>query len=324
MPINNEASISVVISAYSDGEGLISTVESVFEQLKESENIDLLLEVIVVDDGADATVKQALASLEERFDQLIVIRQTNEGLTKALIKGCLIAKHNYIARIDVGDTMLPTRLRKQINYFEKNPSHSAVATWANLVTNEGYPIHTLSHSDARIKELFSPNRLKHLTDGDFMSPPHFTMMFRKSMYLAAGGYRSEFYFAQDVDLWLRLCEQGDIGVVEDELTQSVFATTSISGSNSESQGRLMDLALQSAELRRQQKSEVELLKKAEKIRPQATISTNSSARFKAVYFIAKCLLDNNHPGAREYFFRAIKLNSISIKAWLGLLKTFIK
>lgn len=321
--MSKHASVSVVMSAYCDAQGLRSTIKSVFQQLNENSNTGLQLELILVDDGAEQSVKDAIIELQKQHAEIVAISQENAGLTKALIAACDIAKYEYIARIDVGDRMLTTRLRKQLDYLNADPGVVGVATWANNVTFEGYPLYQVSHTNEQIQTSLQPSQLNPELAEDFTSPPHFTMMFRKSVYQAVEGYRSEFYFAQDFDLWLRMSEHGTIRVIAEALTESMISANSLSGANNPAQKRLSDLAWQSAVLRRQSQSDIEILKKAKLVRPKPTRVVTPTKQFKSLYFIAKCLIDQRHFGAKQYFWQALKKQPFSMKTWLLFFRSLL-
>ena len=46
-------------------------------------------------------------------------------------------------------------------------------------------------------------------------PHHGSAMFRREAYVAAGGYRKAFRFAQDLDLWIRMARLGEIRIQAD-------------------------------------------------------------------------------------------------------------
>jgi len=306
---------------------LLATVESVLSQLQEPEIQDLKLEVIVVDDTGIAegslsangsslakgsylaedshlpngfsesnlNVEQVLKGFEESSDPVTVLRQpANGGLT---------------------------------SFLDANTQVVAVASWADVVTKEGFPLYEVKHSDSAIQQAFS---LPVKEEAHLASPQHYTMMFRRSAYEQAGGYRSEFYYAQDVDLWLRIAEFGEIRVIEQLLTKAVFSATSISGSKNQSQQALSDLSWQATLARQQSQSEQPYLAEAELIRPKALAANNKintvdkTARFKSLYFIAKCLQDKQHWGARQYFVKALQQKPFSLKALLGFARSFIR
>lgn len=317
------SSVSVVISAYCDGQALRLTVKSIFQQLDEKCNADLLLEVIIVDDGANQSVKNALIDLQKQYAEIVVISQNNTGLTQALIVACHATKYETIARIDVGDVMLRGRLRKQLNYLQANANAVGVATWANIVTIEGYPLYQVRHTDQEIQQSLKPRKLNSTIADDFTSPQHYTMTFRKSVYHHVGGYRPEFYFAQDVDLWLRMSEHGEIKVIEESLMSSVVTANSLSGANNEVQQNLSKLAWQATILRRRGHSEGDILSKVKLIRPTPSAVITRMAQAKSLYFIAKCLLDQDHFGAKQYFWRALKKRPLAAKNWLGFIRSLL-
>jgi len=93
--------VSVVMGVY-NGEALLpETIDSVLAQDMRD------FEFIIVDDGStdgSAAVLQHYATADSRIR---VFHKSNAGLTLALIDGCNAARGEFIARIDVGDTMTP-------------------------------------------------------------------------------------------------------------------------------------------------------------------------------------------------------------------------
>ena len=159
------------------------------------------------------------------------------------------------------------------------------------------------------------------SNGDSMTGPHHgTVMFRKSSYNAVGGYRPQFYFAQDLDLWSRLIETGRLGWVHQGLYQVRFTADSISAKNREEQHKLKKIIEACTRLRRKGDSEDALLKNAEKIRPPHLSSGNKSS-WEAEYFIASCLHRRKDPIAMSYFWNVVRKKPVSIKAWYKLLSS---
>src|SRR5207247_916195 len=98
-------------------------------------------------------------------------------------------------------------------------------------------------------------------------------------YVRTGGYRPEFYYAQDFDLWLRLSDLGTLAFLPECFYEARFNEGCISSLNRHQQVELAMLAMESSALRKRGGNDSEVLRKAQQIRPCG--SSESSARFRA-------------------------------------------
>jgi hypothetical protein len=146
-------------------------------------------------------------------------------------------------------------------------------------------------------------------------PPGASSVFRRSAYEKVGGYRAQFYFAQDLDLWVRLTEVGDYAVVPEVLYQAVVTPDSISGRHRREQLALTRLITESARLRRAGLSDAAILQRTAMIQPRVSSRGRQAARSRAMYFIGACLRKRRDPAAVEYFKLAIRENPLHLKAW---------
>ena len=97
---------------------------------------------------------------------------------------------------------------------------------------------------------------------------HGSTLFRREFYERVGGYREQFYFAQDLDLWTRLVEHGRHIALPDVLYQASFALGSISGQCSgRRQIACAKIILECARLRRAGLDEAPVVAKAAAIVP---------------------------------------------------------
>ncbi|MCL4193072.1 MAG: hypothetical protein KJZ87_15155, partial [Thermoguttaceae bacterium] len=147
------------------------------------------------------------------------------------------------------------------------------------------------------------------------SPCHGSVMFRKRDYAAAGGYRSEFRAAQDLDLWLRLTARGEIAYVPQVLYEWRIHDRAISASSRLLQEKLGDLARQCHRARTAGQNDTLLLMQASQAssaehRP-ATAATNA-------YFIGKCLLDRRDRRAVAYLWRSVREAPLAGRRWGAL------
>src|SRR6476646_3858644 len=99
--------ISIVMSIYNGADRLHETMESVLSQ----EGVSL--EFIIIDDGSTDGSGVILGNYARHDARVRMLYQENHGLTRALIRGCEVAKGKYIARQDAGDISLANRLRLQ-------------------------------------------------------------------------------------------------------------------------------------------------------------------------------------------------------------------
>src|SRR6266852_4656567 len=215
--MNNTPEVSVVMSVYNGSTDLRTSVDSILSQE------GVTLELIVVNDGStdhSANILEEYASSDERVR---VISQQNQGLTRALVVGCAAARGEYIARLDAGDISLPGRLIKQLNAISENPDSAFVSCGTRFVGPKGEYLYDVSRDATE-----ATTHLLTLNADEISGPSsHPSTLFSRSLYERVGGYRSAFYFAQDLDLWIRLAEHGRHVVIPEILYETSVTVESI-------------------------------------------------------------------------------------------------
>ena len=277
--------LSVVMSVYNGAATLTETLDSIFAQTESD------FELIVIDDGSTDATPQLLAACRDA--RLRVITQPNAGLTRALIRGCAEARAEFIARHDCGDRSHPTRFAQQLAAFEGDV---VLVSCATVTLGPGGERLYVARGDGdtvraslRSAPLESIQGLSH----------HGSAMFRRDAYVKAGGYRPQFYFAQDLDLWIRLAALGDIRFLAEELYEARLTLGAISWTHRDEQIALTRLML----AMRDDPSQTDaLLARAAEIRPTPR-TKNVEAR--ALYFVASCLRRQRDPRWRRYAVRAL-------------------
>lgn len=157
--------------------------------------------VVVDDESSDATYER-LKSFES--DIMSVRRQRNTGFTQTMINLCNEAETEFIAVHGAGDESLPSRLTAQLAFLRANPSVVAV----------GCGIENVDEISGKRWDVLPRERIKRgPITGDF-GISHGEIMFRRSAYLAAGGYRAIFPVGQATDLFRRMSRLGDFGYVD--------------------------------------------------------------------------------------------------------------
>lgn len=306
-------SVSVVIGVYNGATHLEETLTSILVD----QGCDL--EIVAVDDGSTDCTGDILRARAATDSRLRIISQPNAGLTQALIRGCAEARGEFIARQDVGDVSRPGRLAAQTALLRQQPGLAFVDCGHVLMGPAGEPL---------VKPQVPPHNGRRGPStpgsGDVPAPCHGTVMFRKSAYSRAGGYRGEFYFAQDVDLWSRLIEQGEFGSVPDLLYDIRFDLDSITARHRREQQALRALAAQARALRQSGGSDADVLCQAATIRPVRTRNLRPAAhRAAAAYFVGSCLVQQRDLRARNYLLQALRANPLHLKSWFKLLESIV-
>lgn len=307
--------VSVVMGIYNEEKTLSKTLISILTQ----QEIDL--EFIVVNDGSTDKSGEILDDFAKSYSNLKVIHQLNAGLTRALISGCKEAQGELIARQDCGDIALPHRLRSQADILDEDPHISLVSTWVDFLSPDSDYLYTCSPSISRSPKILTIDNI----DKFLMPPHHGSTMFRRDIYEFVGGYRANFYFAQDYDLWSRLIEKGDHVIIPQVLYQAKLNINSISGKYAGEQRQLKSLIDQATLSRRKTMNEEPYLDIANTIQPKPT-SIDLRRRANSAYFIGSCLLKNQNPKCIDYFQEAIKYNKFHYRSWskILLLKSSLK
>jgi glycosyltransferase involved in cell wall biosynthesis len=303
--------ISVVMSVYNGAMYLRETCDSVLSQK------GVNLEFIVVNDGSTDTSGEILQRYVSNDSRVIVIENHNQGLTLSLSQGCLKARGRYIARQDVGDTSQAERLRLQRAVLDQFPQTSFVSSWTTYEGPNGEYLFTIK-SKGKAKDPI--DILPATSDDELIDGPtsHPSVMFRKDDYMKVGGYRREFYFAQDFDLWLRLAEVGMFQMLEAPLYLARITPSSLSSSNKETQEALGRLAWDAFRARKSVGSEHSILEQASMLRPRQDKQNSSYRQSKGYYFIGETLRRNNDDRAVSYLSQAVKKFPFSVKPWLRL------
>ena len=312
----NNPSISVVMGVF-DGAGLLpETVDSVLKQTERN------FEFIIVNDGStDSRVAQILTDYERRDGRVRIVSKSNEGLTKALIDGCAVARGAYIARIDAGDVMLPERLEKQKALLDRNPEVVFVSCWTEFCGPEWESLYiykgkgTLEGGESVLPDRPEEN----LRD---VPCHHGSVMFRHDTYEAAGGYRWQFYYAQDWDLWYRLAERGLLAIIPEVLYRARVFSTSISAINMDRQTAIVKQALSAFCCRRRGEPEMECLASAAKIRSTGGLSEKRKDQGAGSHFIGELLRKKGDARCRRYFLKALRVNFFRFNTWIRLLQSF--
>jgi len=178
------------------------------------------LELVVVDDGSTDRTPAILRKLEEEDERVRVHSHSNRGIPKSANQGLSMCRGRYIARLDSDDVAKPDRLRRQVRFLEEHDV-VCVGSWFDLIDPRGRFLTVLKppEGDSEIQKLILAGH------GAICHP---TCMTRREALEKIGGYDEHFDLAEDLDLWLRLGEIGELANMPSSLTQYRVHAGSIS------------------------------------------------------------------------------------------------
>ncbi len=295
--------ISVVMSVHDNAGTLPAALASILSQ----EGVDL--EFVVIDDGSTDASGQILDEEARRDSRLRVVHQANEGLTCALITGCALASAPWIARQDADDLSLPGRLRAQLDRARQADAPVLVACGAECRT----PAHERLF---QVVPPADPEGVRAMILESGANPgPHGSLFFSRQAYIAAGGYRQPFYYAQDLDLRVRLAACGAVVSIPEILYVYCFSPVSISGYAADTQAAFRRLILAGRRARESGASESAILAEAESL----CLAVRNSRRpvqdpFAGTCFIGACLMRQDPRRAANYFKEALSWRPWSVRA----------
>jgi Glycosyl transferase family 2 len=166
------------------------------------------LELVVVDDGSTDSTPRLLEQIAGRDSRLVVHRrQPGRNLAEVLNLAAELSRAPLLARLDADDVALPERLRLQVEFLDAHPEVALLGGQALMIDEAGRDF-------GRAEYPLPDNELRQgLQSGNPFVHPAVAM--RRQAFEAVGGYRINFDYAEDLDLWLRLAEGRKIANLAD-------------------------------------------------------------------------------------------------------------
>lgn len=199
-----QALVSVTMAAYNAEKYISESIEGILSQTYQN------WELVIVNDGStDSTLEIATRYAAQDSRIIVHSNEKNSGFYYTLNKAISFAKGKYIAVNDADDISMPTRLEKQVSFFENNPEYTIVASlvrcfydkvfdngkkpWGSIENLEGYHFNYISpdgdyaKTNAMIeKGMIETNRLCHssvMARAEFYKTHHYKNVFAEDSEL---------------------------------------------------------------------------------------------------------------------------------------------
>jgi len=195
-----QTKLSVILPVHNGMPYLPEAVESILTQTLTN------FTFIIVNDGSTDATGDYLRSLSD--PRIVIIDQSKQGLGASLNTGLAQCNSEYVARMDADDVSCPNRFQEQVDYLDKHPRVVILGTQIAFLV-----------ASARQRAFPVPTDHTHIAEDlkrGIASLCHPSLMFRTDVARAAGGYPLESY-GEDFDFFLRMCEQGLAGNLDDVL-----------------------------------------------------------------------------------------------------------
>lgn len=287
-----EPTISVILPVFNAAKYVRAALESVLAQSFGD------LELLVIDDGSTDESLELIQQATQYDSRCRVISQQNRGIVFSCNHGIELARGKYIFRMDADDIARPRRLEHQIAYLRAHPECVAVGTRVMLIDPDDLPIREMS--DLRSHDEIDAAHLRGL-GGCIIHP---TVGMRADALIRVGGYRPAYEWAEDLDLFLRLAEVGQLANLPQVLLDYRQHLASVGYARQVEQWRRNGAAVADARRRRG------LPQREEALEPERSGRNASSADHHRKW--AWWALQGGNPKtARKHAFRALRLDPLS-------------
>lgn len=227
--------LSIFMTSYNHARFLEKAIQSVLDQTYDD------FELFIVDDASTDNSWEIIQSFHD--PRLKALRnETNRHSKKQLRKYIREEASGDIIAIHHSDNIwAPEKLAKQIAILQGHPEIGAVFTHTEVIDETGNPINDPSNFFYSIFD--QPNRTRHGWLNFFFYNSnalcHPSVVIRKECFQRCGSYRPGFKQIPDLDLWVRLCLQYEISIIQDKLIQYRILSDSsnLSGKRPDSQNR---------------------------------------------------------------------------------------
>jgi glycosyltransferase involved in cell wall biosynthesis len=174
-------------------------------------------DVVVVDDGSLEPIVVP-SRLRDDVPVFLLRLEENQGIAAALNRGLrfiLAREYSYVGRLDAGDTIVPERFERQVQFLDSHTKCGAASSFVDFVDSSHsllFRYRAPFDHEKIIQELHLNNCLVHAGS-----------MMRASALKEVGLYREDVPGAEDYELFLRIAQRFTLAVLPEVLTQCDYS-----------------------------------------------------------------------------------------------------
>jgi glycosyltransferase involved in cell wall biosynthesis len=194
--------VSIIIPTYNRGQFIGAAVQSVLNQTFQD------FEVFVVDDGSTDQTSEIVHAFSSEKVQYVF--QPNRGRSNARNHALGLAQGRYIAFLDSDDLYLPDKLAYQVAYMDSHLEIGMIYTSAYCIDENGMRMQN------EYKATVSGWVYKDIA---FFVPVTITLptvMARREVFEAVGGFDEAMERFEDTDMWRRISKQYQINALREQ------------------------------------------------------------------------------------------------------------
>ncbi len=195
--MSQSPSVSVIMPLYNTERYVAEAVESILGQTYRD------FEFLIADGGSTDKSRAIVERYAAEDTRIRVWSRPNTSPQRRLNEMLDQARGELVARMDADDVALSERLELQAAFLRANSGYFVVGSEFLLIDPDGYPIcvcgKQLTHEEIEALKLTGAH-------GSVIA--HSATMYRREPVVAVGKYCTDYYFGDDLDLFLRLGEHG--------------------------------------------------------------------------------------------------------------------
>ncbi len=191
-----EPDISAIVPVYNRATRIVPCVESILSQSLPPK------EIIVIDDGSTDGTVEALKPFQADIE--IIPLAHNQGVSTARNIGVEAARGTWISFLDSDDLWHKDKLHGQWRFLKENPFYNIVQSEEIWIRN-GTRVNPCNHHQKPEGWIWLPSLSLCL-----VSPS--SVLMKKDLFSAYGGFDPSLPACEDYDLWLRISRDHPVGL----------------------------------------------------------------------------------------------------------------